>query len=73
MTDEERVEAAVACLAEFFDTVQVFTSKHVPGQDVTYKISCGCGNMLARMYQTETWLGEQSSDQDDEDFDDDDD
>ena len=71
MTDEERVTMAAAALAEFFDTVQIFCSKHDSAEDATYKYEAGCGNLLARMYQAETWVGEQQtySDEDEEDDD----
>lgn len=59
MTDEERLEKAVETLGEFFDTVQVFVSRHDTETNCTYKVECGSGNLLARMYQAEVWLGEQ--------------
>ena len=60
MNDQARLEAAVSKLAEFFDTVQVFVSKHDGEKECTYKLECGAGNILARMYQAETWLSEQN-------------
>jgi DNA gyrase/topoisomerase IV subunit B len=66
MTDQELLRRHAAQLAEFFDTVQIFVSKHDSHSNLTYKYDAGVGNLLARMYQSETWLAEQEFEGDDE-------
>lgn len=52
-TDSERVEKAVEHLGEFFDTVQIFVSRH--GCDGTTGIAIGRGNYYARVRQAQEW------------------
>ena len=58
--DLARVEQAVAGLGEFFDSVQVFVSKHTnPGEDedqATFTAHRGCGNWCTRYGQVREWL-----------------
>jgi hypothetical protein len=57
--DAERVQRAVESLGEHFDTVHIFTTRHMPveaehaGKIIT--TNKGCGNWLARYGQLREW------------------
>lgn len=69
MTEKQQLEWHARRLCEFFDTVQIFVSRHDTQTNLTHRYEAGYGNLLARMYQTETWTSEQEFEDDDE-FDD---
>lgn len=55
--DMELVKKHVAQLGEFFDTVQIFTSRHMPGDDAgTVTVNRGSGNWCARYGQITEWV-----------------
>ena len=52
--------AAIENLYQYFDTVQIFVTKHTGGTgDETQSFSSGCGNVYARIAQTRLWAQEQ--------------
>ena len=58
MTDEERdfqqVDRALATLTEFFETAQVFVTRHTASG--TVNVNKGLGNWFARRGQVAEWL-----------------
>jgi hypothetical protein len=57
IADIAKVDAALAVLAEHFDTVQVFATRHEAGQeDGTISVQKGLGNWFARYGQVQEWL-----------------
>lgn len=54
--DRERVKRHVAELGEFFDTVQIFVSKHATGDGGTFTSGQGSGNWCARYGQITEWV-----------------
>lgn len=54
--DFERVKKAVEDLGEFFDTVQIFTTRHLEGDKGTVSYRFGGGNWHARYGQVREWL-----------------
>lgn len=65
MEDKERelgiVQSHVAQLAEHFDSVQVFATRHLGDGAGTVKISFGSGNWFARYGQVRQWLVQEDS------------
>ena len=53
--DYKRIENAAIMLSEFFDTVQIFCTRHDPEEGTTSHHH-GRGNYYARRGQVETWL-----------------
>lgn len=59
--DLERVQAAINLLSEHFDTVQVFCTRHEPGElDGTVNVNLGAGNYYTRSGQIREWLVKQN-------------
>jgi hypothetical protein len=59
MSDERKAKAlaeALDNLAPFFDTVQIFVTKHGGSDDTTSSTSIGKGNIYARLSQARLWL-----------------
>ena len=62
MSDEPRSAEYELCdrlaqeLSEHFDTVQIFTSRHIGGGEGTRSIAIGRGNWFARVGQVQAWL-----------------
>lgn len=61
MTEEDidvaRVRDAVSKLGEHFDSVQVFTTRHDPGEEKhTISIQLGSGNWYSRYGQVKSWV-----------------
>ena len=55
--DMERVQKALDTLAEHFDSVHIFCTRHEGGQlGATVKMSMGVGNWFARYGQIREWL-----------------
>lgn len=52
----EIVDRAAASLAEHFDSVQIFVTKHDGGKQVTRSLESGKGNMQARLGHVHQWL-----------------
>lgn len=54
--DLTRCRKAVEDLSEFFDSVQIFATRH-DGKDIgTVNVNFGCGNWFARKGQVSEWL-----------------
>lgn len=58
-TDEKQLNKALDVLREYFDTVQVFATRHEASQDGTLHFDCGFGNYYARLGQLDIWLKQQ--------------
>lgn len=55
--DMEQVEKALATLAEHFDTVQIFCTRHEAAKrDGTLNLSMGRGNWFARFGHVQSWI-----------------
>lgn len=55
--DRDRVKKMVEQLGEHFDTVQIFATRHVPGDDNgTICVNRGSGNWCARYGQITEWV-----------------
>jgi hypothetical protein len=56
--DEEikRLEDAANSLIEYFDSVQIFATRHEPTKGGTLDVKFGLGNWLARRGQVSDWL-----------------
>lgn len=55
--DLTRVTQHVDALADHFDTVQIFVSRHEAGaKDGTVNVALGAGNWFARYGQTKEWI-----------------
>lgn len=55
--DIERVKKAVETLSEFFDTCQIFCTRHESGEmDGTVNVKQGVGNWFARYGQVKEWV-----------------
>ena len=55
--DRKRIEAAVRTLGDFFDSVQIFCSRHEAGtHDGTRSFEKGSGNWFAREGQVQSWI-----------------
>lgn len=58
--DLDLVEKHVKQLGEFFDSVQIFTTRHEQGEkDGTINIALGCGNWFSRYGQVRDYLVKQ--------------
>lgn len=56
-TDIKLIEEALNSLGEHFDTVQIFTTRHVPyTEGGTRSAALGVGNWYARYGQVAEWL-----------------
>ena len=53
--DFERLQAAAAALGEYFDTVQIFVTRHENSEGTT-NMNWGSGNWFARYGQVEEWV-----------------
>lgn len=65
MSDERKakaLEAALESLVEYFDTVQIFVTKHGGSDETTSSTSVGRGNIFARLEQARLWLETQEAD-----------
>jgi hypothetical protein len=61
--DLERVQIAVNGLAEHFDTIEVFCTRHEGGMvDGTVNIHWGAGNYFARYGQIKQWMVSEDED-----------
>lgn len=55
--DLERLKKACEVLGEHFDTVQVFCTRHEPGEhDGTLTMAWGAGNFYTRYGQIAEWI-----------------
>jgi hypothetical protein len=55
--DMKRVDDAIQTLGDFFDSVQIFATRHEPGEhDGTIAINKGAGNWFARYGQVKEWV-----------------
>lgn len=54
--DVERVKAACATLMEFFDSVQIFATRHNGGDNATTHIQFGDGPWFTRYGQIQHWM-----------------
>lgn len=64
MNIERRNKALIAALnnlSEFFDTVQIFVTKHDSGADISQSSTIGSGNMFARITQAKLWTKTQEA------------
>lgn len=64
--DEERIKRALTVLAEHFDSVHIFVTKHDPVNDRTESFSNGTGNVYANYGAIMRWVdrwGGSSSDE----------
>jgi hypothetical protein len=68
MSEEERerevkvLNRAINDLSEYFDTVQVFVTRHEPAEgNGTIEYNGGLGNFYARLGHTEMWVEEQKN------------
>lgn len=59
-TDIAMLRRAAAVLAENFDTVQIFCSRHL-GDDGTVGVKYGTGNWFARIGQVKEWVNGEDS------------
>jgi hypothetical protein len=61
--EERRVKAlqeALSGLTEYFDTVQIFVTKHVDtNEEMTKALTIGAGNIFARIEQVKIWATKQ--------------
>lgn len=56
------VKDVTKVLRQDFDTVQVFTTKHVDDDFGTHNFRYGSGNYFARLGQVKNWILEQNAD-----------
>ncbi len=56
--DFDRVKRACSVLAEYFDSVQIFTSKMSDNQADTQHYRHGTGNWFARYGQIKSWISD---------------
>lgn len=54
--DIDRLNKAIEDLGEFFDTVQIFTTRHEPTKGGTITFNRGSGNWFARRGQIQEWM-----------------
>lgn len=52
---EELVKRSAAALAEHFDTVQIFVTRHDGGNEITQSYETGRGNFYTRYGQITEW------------------
>lgn len=58
--DVERVRKACEALGENYDSVQIFVTRHEPGElDGTVNLNWGAGNYFTRSGQVREWLVKQ--------------
>lgn len=61
--DVERIKTATNGLAEHFDTVQIFCTRHEGGNvDGTINVHWGAGNYFARYGQIKQWMVSEEED-----------
>lgn len=62
VADCARIDEALSTLGEYFDTVQIFATRHESGMlNGTIHTSKGVGNWFARYGQIRSWLDVESS------------
>jgi len=59
MTEEQRIRQALNLLGEFFDTVQIFTTRYDPATEATEHWTDGVGNIFARLHQVQRYARQQ--------------
>jgi len=59
--DLNLLQAAVGNLAEHFDTVQIFCTRHVSIERSTEQFLAGSGNLYARFGQVKQWVIEEEA------------
>jgi len=83
LRDEKVLRKALNELGEYFDTVQIFVTRHDPAEENgTLEYNCGIGNYYARLGQVKMWqdsqidgtifFGPEESDENNEDEDEED-
>jgi hypothetical protein len=55
MTEEQRIRQAINLLGEFFDTVQIFTTRYDSENESTEHWTDGVGNIFARLHQVQRY------------------
>lgn len=55
MTEEQRIRQALNLLGEFFDTVQIFTTRYDSQTEATEHWTDGVGNIFARLHQVQRY------------------
>jgi hypothetical protein len=58
--DLAKVSQAIDALSEFFDTVQIFVTRHENSEVGTISVQKGSGNWYARVGQVHEWMTKNS-------------
>ncbi len=58
---DKAIAGALSTLMQYFDTVQIFATKHKDSDDSTSSYHMGAGNIFARLSQIRLWLEEQEN------------
>jgi hypothetical protein len=59
--DEKVLKVALNNLTEYFDTVQIFVTRHEAAEENgTLEYNCGAGNYYARLGQVKVWQDTQA-------------